>query len=97
MKPEQVYSELIDLAEKLKITVKEHNFKKSGIHVSSGLCKIRGRDFFIMDKHKKLKEKIEILSECLSAMDHEEIFVVPAVRELFSGSFSLSDKKLSID
>ena len=82
MKPEQMYQELISLAEKLDIKVKEANFKKTGIHVSSGLCKVKGKDFFIMDKHKKLKEKIEILSECLKEMEHESLFVKPAVRAL---------------
>ena len=92
MKPEQIYKELINLAEKLEITVKEENLRKAGIHVNSGLCKIKGRDFFIMDKHKKLKEKIEILSECLSEQKHETIFVVPAIRELLNTSLPASDE-----
>ncbi|MBU4316077.1 MAG: hypothetical protein KKF30_02245 [Proteobacteria bacterium] len=92
MKPEQIYKELINLAEKLEITVKEENLRKAGIHVNSGLCKIKGRDFFIMDKHKKLKEKIEILSECLSEQKHETIFVVPAIRELLNSPLPASDE-----
>jgi hypothetical protein len=82
MKPDLIYKELIYLAEKLDITVKEQNLRKAGIHVNSGLCKVKGKDYFIMDKHKKLKEKIEILSDCLSELKHETIFVVPAIREL---------------
>ncbi|MBA3028085.1 MAG: hypothetical protein FP816_04610 [Desulfobacteraceae bacterium] len=92
MKPEQIYKELINLAEKLDITVKEENLRKAGIHVNSGLCKIKGRDFFIMDKHKKLKEKIEILSECLSEQKHETVFVVPAIRELLNTPLPTSDE-----
>ena len=78
MKPEMIYQELKDLAEKLGITVKEENFKKTGIHVKSGLCKIKGEQFFIMDKHKKIlhamkpyytvKAIIEAWPECEDAV-----------------------------
>ena len=93
MKPENIYQELKDLAEKLHITVKDENLKKAGVHVKSGLCRVKGDRLFIMDKHKKIKEKIEILADCLSEMDHENIYVVPAVRELLTKPLTLSDKK----
>jgi hypothetical protein len=86
LKPEQIYKELIDLAGKFGITVKEENLRKAGIHVNSGLCTVKGKKYFIMDKHKKLKEKMEILSECLSEMNHENIFVIPAVRDYLSNT-----------
>ena len=84
MDREKLYQELKDLAQKLNITVKEENFKTAGIHVNSGLCRVKGELMFIMDKHKKIKDKIEILVECLSQQDHENIYVVPAVRELLT-------------
>ena len=93
MKPENLYQELKDLAEKLEITVKEENLKKAGIHVNSGLCKVKGEQLFIMDKHKKVKEKIDLLAECLSQMDHEDIYVIPAVRELLSKPITSSKEK----
>lgn len=82
MKPDQLYHNLKETAEKIGITTKEHNFRNAGIHVSSGLCKIREEHFFIMDKRLTVREKIEILAECLSDMNLETIYVVPAVREL---------------
>jgi hypothetical protein len=82
MKPEQLYQELIDLAEKLGISVSEQNLRKSGIRVQSGLCRVKGKDMFIMDKHKSIHKRIKILSKQLSKMPHEDIFLVPAVREL---------------
>ena len=36
MKPDNIYQELKDLAEKLNITVAEQNLRKTGIHVNSG-------------------------------------------------------------
>lgn len=82
MKPDQLYHNLKETAEKIGITVKEHNFKNAGIHVSSGLCKIRDQQFFIMDKRLTVREKIETLAECLREMNLEAVYIVPAIREL---------------
>ena len=84
MKPESLYQELIELAEKLQISVSEQNLRNTGIKVKSGLCKVKGQYVFIMDKHKPFKKKAQILARCLSQMEHEGIYVVPAVREVLS-------------
>ena len=81
MKPEQLYQELKDLAEKLNITVSEQNLRISGIRVKSGMCKVRGKDMIILDKNKSIYKKNKILAAYLSKMPHENIYVVPAVRE----------------
>ena len=82
MKPDQLYQELKDLAERMQITVSEQNLKTSGIKVKSGLCRVKGQDMFIMDKHKSVHKKINILAGQLANMDHEEMYIIPAVREL---------------
>jgi hypothetical protein len=82
MKPEQIYHELKDLAEKLEITVSEQNFRTTGIAVKSGLCKVKGKNVFIMDKHKSIHKKIKILAAHLAEIPHENVFMVPAVRDL---------------
>jgi len=84
MKPEQIYQELKDLAEKLGIAVSEQNLRKSGISVKSGLCKVKGKQIFIIDKHKSIYKKNVILTLLLKELPHENIYVVPAVRELIS-------------
>lgn len=84
MKPEQIYQELKNLAEKLDIKVSEQNLQKTGIHVNSGLCKIKGQQFIIIDKNEKIFDKIEILSSLLSKIPHEDIYIMPAVRELLN-------------
>ncbi|UCF94872.1 MAG: hypothetical protein JSW39_12220 [Desulfobacterales bacterium] len=82
MKSEQLYQELKNLAEKLDITVTEQNLRISGIKVKSGLCKVKGKNLFIMDKHKSVHKKIKVLASQLAQMRHEDIYVVPAVREV---------------
>ena len=81
MKPEQLYQELRDLAEKLAVTVSEQNLRTAGIKVKSGLCKVKGKDLFIMDKHQSIHKKIRILASQLANMSHEDVYVMPAVRE----------------
>jgi hypothetical protein len=82
MKPEQIYQELRDLAEKLEITVSEQNLRNAGIKVKSGLCKVRGKTMFIMDKHKSIHKKIDALASQLAEFPHEDLYVMPAIREL---------------
>ena len=82
MTPDQLYQELLDLAERMQITVSEQNLKTSGFKVKSGFCKVRGQNLFVMDKHKALKEKIRILAAQLAAIPHDDLYIVPAVREL---------------
>ena len=82
MKALQIYEELKNVAERLQVTVVEHSFKATGVRARSGLCTIRGRRHFIMDKHRSLREKVELLAEALATLDTEPVFMVPAVRDL---------------
>ncbi len=82
MRPEQLYEDLKELAEKLGVTVYEHNFRKTGIKVKSGFCKVKGKKTFIMDKHRSINDKNDVLASCLSKMHHEDIYIVPYLREL---------------
>lgn len=81
MKPEQLYHELKQLAEKLGVQVSEQNFRTTGIRVRSGACIVKDVPHCIIDKHLRLNRKVEILGECLSQMSLESIYIVPAVRE----------------
>ena len=81
MKPEQTYQDLKELAEKLGVVVSEQNFRSTGIKAKSGLCKVKGKNILIIDKKLSLQDKNEVLASCLSKLSHEDIFVVPALRE----------------
>ena len=84
MKPDQLYQELKDLAERIHITVSEENLKTSGIKVKSGLCTVKGKQIFIMDKHKSVHKKIRILAEQLAMKPLEDLYIIPAVRDLLN-------------
>ena len=81
MKPDKLFQELKDLAEKLGVVVSEQNFRNTGIHVNSGYCKVKDKDHCIINKHLKTKQKIEVLGECLSLFPHDAVYMMPAVRE----------------
>lgn len=82
MRPEQIYQELKDLAEKLGVTVSEQSFRASGIPVKSGFCLIKGKMHCIIDKNITLHRKTTILAQSLFDLPHENMFIVPAVRDI---------------
>jgi len=82
MNAEARYQQLKDLAERLNITVSEENLRKAGIRsIRSGLCRVKNRYVYLMDKHRRLDEKIDLLTSCLAGMDLEDVHMVPALRE----------------
>jgi hypothetical protein len=84
LKADRLYQELKEVAEKLGIEVTEQNFRATGVNAVSGLCKVKGKSLFLIDKHKSLNKKITILSEFLGGMPCGEIYMLPAVREHLS-------------
>jgi hypothetical protein len=84
MKPEQIYQDLKDLAEKLGVTVSEQSFRTSGIPVKSGFCLIKGSMHCIIDRNINLQNKIIVLARALVDLPHENIYVVPEVRDVIN-------------
>jgi len=87
MKPELLYQNLKDLAERLSIAVEEQNLRKTGIRVKSGLCKVKGNYRFVMDKHLSIYKKNQVLAACLKKLAHEDIYIVPVVRDFINNQF----------
>ena len=82
MKPDQIYQELIELAEKFEIIVSEQNLQKSIVKAISGFCIVKEQKRFIIDKHLTLHKKIDVLASYLSTLPHEGIYIIPALREV---------------
>ncbi|MFO7838866.1 MAG: hypothetical protein R6X08_05160 [Desulfosalsimonadaceae bacterium] len=80
MKYTQLYQHLKEAAEKLDIAVSEQNLRATGVNAKSGLCKIKGRQVFIMDKNLPVRQKTEVLADCLRSMSLEDTYLIPAVR-----------------
>ena len=82
MQPHQLYEHLENLAGQLGILIRYDNLRDSDAPVRSGLCVVKGRHLYIMDTSTTLSERIRLLSSCLSRMDFEGRYVLPAIREL---------------
>jgi len=83
---EKTYQCLEELAEKLSISIRYEDLSSSEFTPSGGLCRIKGRYFFIMDTSKDLTQRIGALSQCLAEMNLDGIYVMPAVRALLEPS-----------
>ena len=84
MKPEQIYQELIEISEKFGIQVSEENFRKTGTKIKSGYCIVKEQKLFIIDKHLNIHRKIEELAEFVNSLPHEDVYIVPTVREVLN-------------
>jgi hypothetical protein len=86
VEPEKAYQCLEEIAEKLGISIRYEDLSSPEFTARSGLCRIKGRYFYIIDTSKGLAQRVEALSECLSQMDLEGIYIVPALRTLLDRS-----------
>lgn len=82
MKPDQIFHELIELADKFQISISEENFQKSRIKATSGFCTVKDQKRFIIDKQLTLHKKIDLLATFLSTLPHENIYIMPALRDV---------------
>jgi len=82
MKSEQIYHQLLDVAEKVRLTVTEENLRRTGVKARSGLCRVHGKDVYIIDKQATIREKVSLLAACLARWPLDDIYIVPAVREV---------------
>ena len=94
MKPEQLYQNLVEIAEKLSIKVSEGNFRKTSIHVKSGFCRVKDENHFIIDKRLPVFKKNIIMANFLNTMPINNIYIIPAARD-FRNKYN-KDKKAEI-
>ncbi len=82
MKRREIYRHLTEAAEKAGIRVIEQNLKATGVNAKSGLCRLKGEPVFIMDKNLTINEKIQTLASGLKQIRLEDIYIMPAVRDI---------------
>ncbi|NNG00732.1 MAG: hypothetical protein HKM93_15205 [Desulfobacteraceae bacterium] len=93
MKAEEIYRELKKVAERLEVTVSEQNFRSTGIKAKSGYCLVRNEQHCYIDKHLRIHRKVEVLAECIGQLPYENVFVIPAVREIIDRYVAKEKKK----
>ncbi|WP_027360641.1 hypothetical protein [Desulforegula conservatrix] len=91
MNPEQQYTVIKEVASKLGVEVKEKNLHVPGIRVKSGLCKVRGKQLFILDKKKTLREKVALIAGCVSDFDYQKLEIPEEVKTIIYKYSGVSD------
>ncbi|MFP4474276.1 MAG: hypothetical protein ACLFOY_01870 [Desulfatibacillaceae bacterium] len=79
---EAMFGALADLAERFGVEVRERVLKAPGVNVQSGLCQVRGRPMLILERKLPLSDKISVMAEALAGMPVDEVYLMPAVRDL---------------
>jgi hypothetical protein len=84
MKAEQLTEILETAARQIGVAVRYENLASSGPTGGVGLCKIKGEWCVIIDKKTAPSERASILSDALAAMDTDNVFLPPKVREMIA-------------
>ena len=85
MNEEVLLNQLIDLAERLGISVREENMEMEESSSSGGLCRVERKYMLILNSRATLKEKNQVMIKALQQFDLTEIYLKPAIRELLEG------------
>jgi len=85
MNDEVILSYLEELADKLKILVRDENINIEESSSSGGLCRVEGQYVIILNSKATVKEKIQVMIASLQQFDLTDIYVKPVIRELLNG------------
>ena len=79
MKLKLIYYELRELLEKLgfKLVLDKGSF-------NTGYCLLEDEKMIVINKNKPYENRIKILSEILSKIDTDNIYIKPKIRELIN-------------
>ena len=79
MKLKLIYYELKELLEKLgyKLVLDKGSF-------NTGYCLLEDEKMIVINKNKPYENRIKILSEILSKIDTDNIYIKPKIRELIN-------------
>ncbi|MBW1988193.1 MAG: hypothetical protein JRI97_01470 [Deltaproteobacteria bacterium] len=82
MEPGDILRELRKLAESQGVAVRERALGPAPVRVRSGLCKVQGEPLVVLDRKIPVQEKIAVLAEALNQIITEDMYVIPAIREI---------------
>ncbi len=80
-----IIGQLEELAQRVGITVRYEPLKMEGFIHTGGFCRIKGKDFVIINKKATAREKMHILSDSLKRYDLSQIYILPSLREILDG------------
>ena len=78
IKNEMLLQELEALCTKLDISIRYEKGDFAG-----GLCRIKDKRAIIINKNLSIDQKVKIIASELAKLETDDIFILPAIRELF--------------
>ncbi len=80
-------NQLMELAEKLGIEVRDENISMQEISSAGGLCRIEGKYVLLLNSRITVREKNQVMREALRQFDLSGIYLRPAIRDLLESEF----------
>jgi hypothetical protein len=81
MNDAHLLQELEAAASELSVEVRREDLEGS----RGGLCRVRGQDCILVDQRLSVSERIGLMTDALSRLPLDDVFLRPAVRELLEG------------
>lgn len=85
MNDEVLLEQLVELAGKLEISVREENMNTEELSGTGGLCRVEGKYILILNSRSTVKEKNQVMIRALRRFDVSGIYLKPVIRELLEG------------
>ena len=86
MDEDTTIDQLEELAERFGVQIRYDaiNLDEESIHVTGGLCELRGVSLIIINSKLTTKERIRTLAKALRHFDLDQVYIRPALRELLN-------------
>ena len=95
-----IIEQLEELIKRFGVQIRHEPIKQDedSINVVGGLCLLKGEHVLIINSKAAIRDKIRALGMALKHFDHENIYMMPVLRELLEGipeqeRFNLIDKE----
>src|SRR4030043_702882 len=95
-----IVKQLEELIKRFGVEIRHEPIKQDedSINVVGGLCLLKGEHVLIINSKAAIRDKIRALGMALKHFDHENIYMLPVLRELLEGipeqeRFNLIDKE----
>jgi hypothetical protein len=79
-----ILDQLEELIEKFGVQIRRETIKQDedSVHVTGGLCLLKGEYVLIINSKAAIRDKIWTLGIALKQFDHDQIYIRPVLREL---------------
>jgi hypothetical protein len=91
MESYKVLEHLEGLAHKLGVEVVYQGLAMDEYSSVGGLCKVKGTYKIFLDRSEPTERRIQVLARALSFFNSDEVYVLPAVREILEKSHSSTE------